>query len=183
MSGRSPGVHLNAIGQQQAADLPGRLAHAPLHAIYSSPLERTLETARPLAEARALPVNIDPRFVEIEYGEWTNRTFASMAGDESWRLYNTVRGVTRPPGGEGLIDIQQRVVDGLLDLSARHVDQTVAIVSHADTLRAVVMYFLSIPIDFVLRVELEPAHISVLQLGAGAPRVLQINGTSYHPGV
>ena len=181
MSGRSPGVHLNDVGQQQAASLPGRLAGVPVHAIYSSPLERTRETAQPLADARGLEVQIDARFVEIEYGDWTNRTFASMAADETWRTYNVYRGVSRPPGGEGLVDIQQRVVDGLLDLTMRHPAQTVVIFSHADTLRAVVMYFLSIPIDFVQRVELEPARISVLELGNGAPRVLQVNGDTVRP--
>ena len=181
MAGRSPGVHLNDVGRRQAATLPARLANVPVHAVYSSPLERALETAQPLAEARGLNVHIDPRFVEIEYGDWTNRTFASMAGDEGWRAYNAFRGVSRPPGGEGLVDIQQRVVAGLLDLSSRHPGQTVAIVSHADTLRAAVMYVLSIPIDFVLRVELDPARISVVELGTGAPRVLQVNGDTVPP--
>lgn len=181
MAGRSAGVHLNEVGQQQAASLPARLAHVPIDAVYCSPLERTRETAAPLAEARGLDVNVDARFIEIDYGAWTNRTFVSMADDEDWRRYNAYRGVSRPPNGEGLIDIQQRVVDGLLELSARHANQTVAIISHADTLRAIVMYFLSIPIDFVQRVELDPGRISVLELGAGAPRLLQLNGDSYHP--
>lgn len=179
MAGRSSGVHLNAIGQQQAASLPARLADAPLHAIYSSPLERTLETARPLAAARGLEVNIEPRFIEIDYGTWTNRTFASMSGDDAWRRYNSCRSVSRPPGGEGLVDIQQRVVEALLDLSDAHTNQSVAIFSHADTLRAIVMYFLGVPIDFVLRLEFDPGCISVLALGDSAPRLLQINGESY----
>lgn len=69
----------------------------------------------------------------------------------------------------------------MLDLHAKHPGQSVAIVSHGDVLRAILLYFLGMPLDFVLRLELSPGRISVLQLGAGAPRVLQINGECVPP--
>jgi probable phosphoglycerate mutase len=148
----------------------------PLAALYASPLERTLETAQAIADARGLRVEIEPRLVEIEYGEWTGHRFADMAPDPRWQRYNTVRSLSRPPAGESLLDIQQRAVSALLDMSERHPDGVVAVVSHADTIRAVLMYVLGMPIDFVLRLDLSPARISVVQIGLGAPRVLQVNG-------
>jgi probable phosphoglycerate mutase len=176
MTGRHEGVHLNAVGRDQVASLPTRLANTPLHAIYASPLERTRETAQAIADARGLRVQIEPRFIEVDFGGWTGRRFADLADDAHWRLYNAFRGVTRPPDGEALVDVQARAVAALMDLGQRHPDEVVAIVSHADTLRAVLLYFLGMPIDFVQRLDLSPARISVLQLGEGAPRVLQVNG-------
>jgi probable phosphomutase (TIGR03848 family) len=180
MTSHDAGVHLNPEGRDQAASLPTRLGVVPIAAIYASPLERARETAQPIADARGLHVEIEPRLIEVQFGGWTGRKFADMAPDPDWRLYNAFRGVTRPPGGEGLIDVQKRAVDALLDLRDRHRDQVVAIVSHADTLRAILLYFLGMPIDFVQRIEIAPARISVLQLGEGAPRVLQVNGDSVH---
>jgi probable phosphoglycerate mutase len=178
MTGHRAGVHLNPIGRDQAAALPARLGDIAIAALYASPLERTRETAQTIADARGLKVQIEPRFTEVEFGDWTGRRFADLAGDPHWQLYNRVRGVTRPPNGESLLEVQQRTVAALLELEQRHVDRVGAIVSHADTLRAVLLYFLGMPVDFVLRLELSPARISVLQVGAGAPRVLQVNGDS-----
>ena len=181
MTGHEPGVHLNTTGRDQAATLPQRLNNVPLAAIYASPLERTRQTAQPVADARGLQMQIEPRFIEVDFGGWTNRRFADLAGDPHWQLYNAYRGVSRPPQGEGLIDVQARTVEALLDLHERHPHEVVAIVSHADTLRAILLYFLGMPVDFVQRLELSPARISVLQLGNGAPHILQVNGESVPP--
>jgi probable phosphoglycerate mutase len=178
MTGHDAGVHLNAVGRDQAAALPARLGGVHVSAMYASPLERARETAQPIADARGLRVEIERRFIEVDFGGWTGRRFADLANDPHWQLYNAFRGVTRPPNGESLLDVQKRTVEALLDLRERHPGETVAVVSHADTLRAILLYFLGMPVDFVLRLDLGPARISVLQLGAGAPRVLQVNGDS-----
>jgi probable phosphomutase (TIGR03848 family) len=176
MTSHQPGVHLNAVGREQVAGLARRLGGVNVDALYASPLERTLQTAQAIADARGLRIEIEPRLIEVDFGGWTGRRFADLTDDPHWRLYNSYRGATRPPDGEGLIDVQRRAVEAVLDLTARHPNQVVALVSHADTLRAILMYFLGMPIDFVQRLELSPTGISVLQLGAGAPRVLQVNG-------
>jgi probable phosphoglycerate mutase len=181
MAGHAAGVHLNAVGRDQAATLPARLGSVPIAALYASPLERARQTAQPIADARGLRVQVEPRVIEVNFGEWTGRRFADLVSDPRWQLYNAVRGVTRPPGGESLLDVQQRSVTALLELHERHPQEVVAVVSHADTLRAILQYFLSVPIDFVQRIDLSPARISVLQLGDGAPRVLQINGDRLPP--
>jgi len=176
MTGHAAGVHLNATGRDQAASLPARLGNVPIAALYASPLERARETAQPIADARGLRIQIEPRFIEVEFGEWTNRRFADLASDPHWRLYNAFRGVTRPPSGEALVDVQMRTASAVFDLHARHPDETIVVVSHADTLRAVLLYLLGMPVDFVQRLELSPARISVVQFGESAPRVLQVNG-------
>ena len=181
MTGRAPGLLLNGAGVQHVATLPQRLAAVPIDAVFASPLERTVATAQVLAAARGLEVQLEPRITEIDYGAWTGRRYAAMAADPTWQLYNSVRSVSRPPDGELLLDVQQRAVTALLDMHARHPGQTVAVVSHGDVLRAILQYFLGMPIDFVLRLELSPGRISVLQIGAGTPRVLQVNGETASP--
>ncbi len=178
MTGHNAGVHLNPTGRDQAASLPGRLGQFPIGAIYASPLERTTQTAQPIADARGLRVDVDPRLIEVDFGGWTGRRFADLADDPHWQRYNTVRSATRPPDGESLLAIQQRAVAAVMDMCERHVNENVVIVSHGDVLRAILLYFLGMPIDFVLRLELSPGRISVLQIGPGAPRVLQVNGDS-----
>ena len=176
MTGHAPGVLLNRTGQDQVTALVERVADVPIAAVYASPLERTRATAQPLADARGLDVRIDPRLIEVDFGGWVGRRFADLASDSHWQLYNAVRSVTRPPDGESLLDVQQRAVSAILDMHAAHDAGVVAVVSHADTLRAVLQYFLGIPIDFVQRLELSPARISVVRLGTGQPAVLQVNG-------
>jgi len=176
MTGHAPGVHLNDEGRAQAASLPERVVGAPIAAVYASPLERTRDTAQALADARALTVQIEPRLIEIDFGEWSGRRFADLVTDPHWQQYNAVRSIARPPAGESLLEVQQRAVSAILDMRAKHEGEVVAVVTHADTLRAILLYFLGMPIDFVLRLELWPGRISVLRLGAGAPAVLQVNG-------
>lgn len=176
MAGQAAGVHLNTTGREQAATLPARIGTAPVAALYSSPLERTRETAQAIADARGLRVMIEPRFIEVDFGDWTGRRFGDLTSDPQWQLYNAVRGVTKPPHGESLLDVQHRAVAAVLDLHECHPNDVVAVVSHADTIRAILQYFLGVPIDFVQRLDLSPARISVVQLGQGIPHVLQING-------
>lgn len=176
MSGHAAGVHLNTTGREEVATLPARLGTTPIAALYASPLERTRETAQAIADARGLKVVIEPRFIEVEFGDWTGKRFADLTSDPRWQLYNAVRGVTRAPRGESLLDVQHRAIEAVLELHERHVSEVVAVVSHADTIRAILQYFLGMPIDFVQRLDLSPARISVMQLGDGIPHLLQING-------
>ena len=100
LAGRLPGVHLNEKGRQQAEVLAQLLLKAPLRAIYSSPMERAVETAQPLAAALGLEVQIRPQLIELNYGNWQGRTFKQLARIKLWKeVQNNPVGV-RFPGGE-----------------------------------------------------------------------------------
>src|ERR1700756_1549502 len=75
LNGRLPGVGLSEKGRAEAAMQAGRLAGEKIEAIYSSPLQRTRETAEILAERLGLPVRYREDVIEIDYGEWTGLTF------------------------------------------------------------------------------------------------------------
>src|SRR3954464_7421014 len=89
VTGRMPGIHLNERGRRQAEELPHRFRGVPISRIYSSPMERTQETAAPLARILGLPVDIAGELTEIDYGEWTGRAIADLRNDERWRLFNS----------------------------------------------------------------------------------------------
>lgn len=164
LSGWLPGWHLNAKGKQQAQELARKLASVPLRAVYTSPLERAVETAMPVAASHDLvPVPL-PELGELYAGEWEGRTFQELANQEEWRRFNVSREDTCPPGGESMRELQQRMLRQFRRLSARHEGERIAIVSHADPLRAALVAMLGQSLDFMLRFEIEPASVSVIEV-------------------
>jgi len=176
MMGRSPGIHLNAVGEEQARRLADRLRDVSVTAIVSSPLERTRETAAPIADSHHLPVRLVEEFAEYEVGSWTGLTFDQLETDPLWRRFNTLRSMARPPAGELMVDVQRRAMGALLNLSREYPDGRVAVVSHGDVIRGVLLYVLGMPIDFIHRIEVSPGSISIVAFEPGGPRVLQVNG-------
>lgn len=177
MAGRAVGVRLNDEGRAQAESLAERLAPLPLRAIYSGPLERALETAEPIARRLRLEVRVEEAFDELEYGEWTGRTFEELAGSPRWRAFNSFRGGTRIPGGELMLEAQARMVSGLEKLRERHAGECVAVVSHGDPVRAAVAHYAGISLDLSLRVEISPASVSTIEIRDEGARVISVNDT------
>jgi probable phosphoglycerate mutase len=175
LSGRRPGVRLNAPGRRQAEQLAARLAGEGLAAVYSGPLERVQETARPLAERLGLEVQTAPELDEIDLGEWSGQSFEALAGRDDWRLFNAVRSCTRAPCGELMLEVQARAVAFLQRLCGERPGAAVAVVSHSDVIKAVLAYYLGVPLDLAQRLEISPASVSVLALAEEGPRVLCVN--------
>ncbi|MGA3023723.1 MAG: histidine phosphatase family protein [Bryobacteraceae bacterium] len=175
ITGRFPGVHLNEIGQKQAADLAVRLRLWKIDAIYSSPLERAVETAAPTARRLRLNVMKSEALSEVDFGEWSGRTLEELNQLPEWRLFNTFRSSTRAPGGELATEVQTRMVEQLTRYSRQHPDQTVAVFSHADAIRLTLAHFLGMPIDLMHRLEIRPASVSALRLAEWGPQVLLMN--------
>lgn len=163
-AGRMAGVHLNEEGQAQAQALANRLSGLPIHAVYSSPLERAIETAEPLAQALQQQTITCEDFLEIELGEWTNTTFEELADKQQFKLFNSFRSGTRVPGGELMLEAQARMITGLQRLYTKHRDETVAVVSHSDMIKAAVTYYAGIHLDLFQRIEISPASVSIVEL-------------------
>jgi probable phosphomutase (TIGR03848 family) len=176
-AGRMQGVHLNDEGKAQAQHLAERLSSLPIAAVYSSPLERAVETAEPLAGVLNQQTITSDDFLELELGEWTNTAFEDLAGEPQFRLFNSFRSCTRIPGGELMLEAQARIITGLGKLVARHPGQTVAVVSHADLIKAAVAYYAGIHLDLFQRIEISPASVSVVELYEDTARILLLNHT------
>jgi probable phosphoglycerate mutase len=176
LAGRLPGVNLNDTGRQQAQAIAEKLATAPLKAIYSSPLERTMQTAEPLAQALTLPVQPRPGLIETDPGEWTGQSWKKLSRTKAWRAVQSTPSIFRFPGGETYAENQVRIVQELLTLSSQHAPQDlVACFSHADPIRLAIAYFIGLPLDMFHRLSISPGSISTLHLGEGSARLLSLN--------
>jgi broad specificity phosphatase PhoE len=175
LSGRMPHVHLNETGKEEALQLAERLKQFPIAAIYSSPLDRTMETAAPLAQlidCTRMPSN---DFLEIDYGSWTNCTFEELKNDPQFQRFNTFRSGTRIPDGEMMQDAQARFIGGLEKLAQKHDNEIVAIFSHSDMIKSAIAYYAGISLDMFRRLEISPASVSVINLFEDSVQILTIN--------
>ncbi|MGR6036319.1 MAG: histidine phosphatase family protein [Candidatus Nitrosoglobus sp.] len=177
LTGRKPGVHLNAQGWWQAEQLVERLRDVPIQALCASPLERAQETAQPLALERGLKVCALPEIHEIDYGDWQGYSIEELALDSYWTEYNQYRSLHRVPGGESLAEVQLRMMRGIERLRAECQEGPVVLISHGDPIKALLAYILGIPLDFIARFEIQPGSVSVVEIGAHEPRVLCLNST------
>lgn len=175
LSGRTPAVHLNAEGRRQADELAARLAPISLDAIYSSPLERTVQTAEAIAKGRDLRVEAMDELLELDFGRWTGRRFTELDDDEEWRRWNVVRSIARIPDGEAMLEVQARALAALRRVTSRWPDGRCAVVSHGDLIRSTLAYLLGVPTDLMLRLEIRPASTSVVQLGPDYVKVACVN--------
>jgi probable phosphomutase (TIGR03848 family) len=176
LAGRVGSVHLSAAGRQQAEHLASHLAALPVAAVYSSPLERAMETAQALAQKIGLNVKAAESFNELDYGEWTGRNYSDLRGDPAWTVFNRVRSLARIPSGESAIDVAARAIGEIERLRQAHPDQLIAVVTHADVIRTVIAWSLGMAIDLALRIEISPASVSIIRFDASGPRILLVNG-------
>jgi probable phosphoglycerate mutase len=175
LSGRVEDLPLNQVGRAQAERLRARLATTDISAVYSSPMQRALETAGPLAGERSLPIEPLLELQEVDFGEWSGEPFDALARDPRWLRYNKVRSLSAPPRGERPLDTQARVVRALELARARHPNQTIVFVTHADVIRLAVLYIAGAPVDFVHRFEVLPASITAVALDAEHSTLLYVN--------
>jgi probable phosphoglycerate mutase len=175
ITGRLPGVPLNATGRRQAAELPDRLSKWKIQAIYSSPLQRAQETATPVAERFSLPICIEPAFSEFDFGQWSGMPVSELDERDDWKMFCKFRSSTRAPGGELITEVQTRVITALANLSRKHPEQIVAVFSHADAIKAALLHFLPAPLDNIHRIEVYPASINVVRLYEWGPVIAGMN--------
>ena len=179
LPGRAPGLHLSERGRSQAEIVAERLADLPVDAIYSSPLERTSETAEPTAARLGLSVNHDDGLVECDFGEWTGAALADLAALPQWRTVQHTPSSFRFPGGESFTQMQARMVGALEDLRAAHQGGVVVCFSHADPIKAAVAHALGTHLDLFQRIVISPASVSAISYADGqSPAVLMVNSTS-----
>jgi len=183
LTGWTPGVHLNQEGRAQAEALAQRLASTEIEAVYSSPLERTLETAEIVAAPHNLPVVVREGLGEVRLGRWTGQSLEKLRKRRLWRKVQFVPSMMRFPGGESFLEVQSRAVAELEHLSSEHPEQTIAVISHADVIKAAVAYIIGLHLDLFQRLVIAPASLTVLDLGGLMPHLLCLNDISHLPAV
>jgi broad specificity phosphatase PhoE len=174
LCGRMPGVQLDDFGCRQMSRCADMIGRTPA-AIQSSPQRRAQQSASILAWHFGLSVEIVREVDEIDYGEWTSLTFADLEGDPRWNRWNARRHSGRPPGGESMRALQQRIVHHLEQLRRVQAGGTIVIVSHAEPIRAALLHYSRIPLENFLSVEVDPASVSTLAVDQAGIRVSRIN--------
>jgi probable phosphoglycerate mutase len=175
ITGRRAGIPLNADGQRQAVSLAAHFAGERISSIHASPLERARQTAEPIARRLGLAIATAPALDEIDVGEWTGATLQALQERPDWRRWNAFRSGSRPPGGESMIEVQARMVGFIGDLHEAEEGGRHLLVGHADPIKAAIFYYLGLPLDFIMRLEISPASVSALHIDAAGPRVLFLN--------
>jgi probable phosphomutase (TIGR03848 family) len=180
LPGRSPALHLAERGREQAervAERIGELARPPV-AVYASPLERTRETAAPIARRLGLRVRSLPGLLEADIGAWTGRSLRQVSRAKEWEQVRRWPSGFRFPGGESFGELSIRAYQAVLELVERHRGHPVVAVSHADPIKAVVAVAAGVPLDLFQRLVISPCSVTALVFGRLGPMVLTVNSTA-----
>lgn len=181
LAGRTAGVYLNDYGRQQAQALGQRLVTTHLDAIYASPLERTQETAHAIADLRSQAVIANPDILEVDYGSWTGEAIKTLAKEDAWKTVQFYPSGAAFPNGETMYAMQVRMVQAINKLVEKHPQQTIAIVGHADLIKAAVAHYLGVHLDLFQRIVISTASITTVTFHELGPRVVCVNDTNHNP--
>ena len=180
LPGRAAGLHLADAGHQQAGRVAERIAalSRPPVAVYASPLERTRETAQPIARALGLRVRSSKGLLECDFGTWTGKKLDRLRKKPEWGQVQHSPSTFRFPGGESFSEMASRAWQTVVDLAALHPGQTIVAVSHADPIKAIVSNASGAPLDMFQRLSVSPCSVSALLLGPHGPHVLTVSSTA-----
>lgn len=174
LCGRMKGVELDDLGCEDMARCAATIVPRP-GLVQSSPQRRCMQSACIVAAHFRLPVEIVPALDELDYGEWTGRSFGDLAPDPGWSRWNGRRSRSRPPGGESMRSLQKRVVAHLEQLRGDRTLDVVVAVSHAEPIRAALLHYSRMPLDHFLSIEIDPASISTLRADRRGLEITGIN--------
>ena len=178
LPGRAKGLHLADEGRAQAEAVARRIAALKgVAAVYASPLERTRETAKPIAEALGLRVTTDRGLLECDFGDWTGGDLKALRKLPEWNTVQSYPSGFRFPGGESFTEMQTRMVGALERLVAANRGRTIVAVSHADPIKAAVAHALGTHLDLFQRIVVSPCSVSAIAYTASGPAVLAVNST------
>ena len=164
-------LELTEAGLAQAKALAAALTPA---VVVSSPLLR----ARQTAEAFSIPVIVDERWVELDYGELDRMAIRDVPPSvwQRWRADPA----WAPAGGESLVDVGARVREACDELAAQAVDQDVVVVSHVSPVKAAVAWALGVGDDVVWRLFLDVAAVTRIRVPAeGTPILVSYNEVAH----
>ena len=181
LTGWMEGVSLSQEGRKQAGIAAEGLAHVNFDAIYSSPIERTLETARAIADRQAARVKVRRGLGEVEYGAWTNRSLKTLAKTKLWEQVQRFPSAARFPDGESLREVQSRAVTEIERIVAEHPKGKICCVSHGDVIKLIAAHYLGVHIDLYQRIVIGPASVSVISVTSHGPYVIALNNTPLAP--
>jgi probable phosphoglycerate mutase len=182
LPGRASGLHLAEKGLRQAEQVAERIAALQtdkrrIAAVYASPLERTQETAAPIAKALGLRVRRNQGLLEADFGDWTGAELKKLYKKPEWRTVQRNPSGFRFPRGESFTEMQTRIVSAIDRLRAAHPGESIVAVSHADPIKAAVAHAMGTHLDLFQRIVVSPCSVSAILYSVDGPIVLAVNST------
>lgn len=179
LPGRAKGLHLDGTGAEQARGVAERIAPfgERVAAVYASPLERTRETAAPIAKALGRRVVAARGLLEADFGDWTGGELKALGKLPEWGTVQRAPSTFRFPGGESFAEMQLRICSALGTIVAAHPGGVVVAVSHADPIKAAVAQAMGTHLDLFQRIVVSPCSVTAIAFTAGGPLVLCVNST------
>jgi broad specificity phosphatase PhoE len=174
LCGRMPGVALDQLGRDEIAGCADLLEPLP-SIVQSSPQLRAQQSAEIVAARFGKSVEIVADINEIDVGDWTARPFAELEDDPAWYAWNAHRGTARPPHGESMQELQNRVVSHIERLRRECCGETIALVSHAEPIRAAILHYQKLPLDDFLTIEIDTASVSTIVADPLQLQLSQVN--------
>lgn len=176
LAGYTPDVHLNARGQSQAQALADALKEVPIKAIYSSPLERALETAAPIAAGRALEIQVEAGLLETNVGKWQGRSLAALRLQKHWKVVQSAPSRAQFPEGETFYECQTRIAAALDSIARNYKPRDiVACVFHADPIKLAVAHYIGLPLDHFQRLSCDTGSLTALYVHESGANLLKLN--------
>jgi len=177
MAGRISGVHLNEKGHKQAQSLAEALKNIPLKAVYSSPLERAMETARPIADIHKLTIHEIPDLMDTDIGKWQGKSWRVLGLTKLWKVVQNAPSRFRFPDGESFLEAQTRYVSAIERIiqTNNKPRDVIAAVFHADPIKLVVAHFLGMPLDHFQRLSCDTGSLTALHAGDTSANLIKLN--------
>ncbi len=182
LPGRAPNLHLSDEGKSQAEMIAKEIKKSSnsflgtkVSAVYASPMERTQETAKPIAKTLNLRVRTLQGLNECDFGDWTGRRLRDLSKLKSWSIIQKQPSSFRFPNGESFTEMQNRMLKTVDKILERHPGETVVCVSHADPIKAILASAVGTPLDLFQRILVGPCSASVVLYTKERPLVLTLN--------
>jgi probable phosphoglycerate mutase len=176
LQSRLPGIDLNETGRKQALEVAEALEGLPIKAIYSSPIERAMQTAQPLADRKGLPVEIHPGLIEMDYGIFAGKTFKQLWRMKAWKKMADPDNTEPFPGGDSIASATERIIKAIDDIAKRWQERDmVACFTHADQVRLTLAHYLRMPEGDFHRLEASTCSVSIIKVWEDKSLVIQMN--------
>lgn len=172
--GRKP-IPLNKTGRAEARALAKALKGVAIDAIYTSPVLRAVETAKHLRDGRKTSIRHAHEMAEIDYGQWIGKTFEEVIPEKAFHVYHKTPRKAQAPGGEKMSDVFLRTITFIERLKKKHKKGRIAVVSHADVIKTVLVHYLGMDYNHLLKFRIDNASVSLLWFYKDRSRVMAVN--------
>ncbi len=167
-------IPINTIGKAQARSLAKGLKDIQIDAVYTSPVTRAIQTSQPILKGRdSISLYEEPGFAEIGYGDWVGRAFSEIP---ELPVYFKNPTSVPIPNGENLGEVQKRALTAIENIRAKHADQRILAISHADVIKLILIHYLGLPMDEMQKFRIDNGSLTILHFDdIKDPRIICVN--------